>query len=388
MIAENLVFPVEQTLPVSYLKSNFWKCNFTSAEKPLQYWILLPNNVKVINVNAIEHPELRLTVLGQYSTVDDSAYMEVQVLYEHIRYDLNPSDWLLKKLAIMGETILNVREIKGTSTGKYLDVLTYRQWPGGEEMISRFTVLKDSDANLSGANIFCVKASCLQENYNECAYTLLQIAGNWDFIHKSNWQMAELLYPFEYDFTEKVSFYVPESWDIKFETDNSKTFSRFLLTHDVSGENKGIINAHFYSQSAAARANEIYEKSFGRLSDFKSTISPLTPESTLNPSIAELCVATGTIKYEEEQSAAYLKLYILKTTAGWYYFEQVGPNPNLENDFWEVNKRAMEMIIDSFNNLEFTQTEPVKQAVNKPLIEEAPVEKKSWLPPGWKSFLE
>jgi len=386
MTKEPLLFPKEQNLSADFLRSNFWKCNFTSSAKPLQYWILLPNTVKVINVKAIEIEDLKLTSLGQYSSVGDVPYLEVQVIYEHIKYEMNPSDWLLKKLALMGETVMNVREITGKSTGTYLDVLTYRKWPSGDDMVSRFTVFKDSDQTISGANIFCVKATCLEKDYNNYASVILQIVANWDFIHRTDWQLAENLFPFEYKFAENVSFFVPESWAIKFDKDNSDKFSRFLLEHDVVGENKGLINAHFYSLDAGTTLSDIFNKSFSRLSEIQHTISPLMPEKTSNPSILELSTAVGTIIYEEERDAAFLKIYLFKSTGGWYYFEQIGPKPNLENDFWEINKRAIEMILDSFNNLGFLR----KESVDEPPViakdpEPASTENR-WLLPHWKKL--
>jgi hypothetical protein len=382
MTSEILLFPTEQSLPEDYLRSNFWKCNFTSADKPLQYWILLPETVKVININAIENKELKLTTLGQYSSIGDIPYLEVQVFYEHVAFEINPSDWLIKKLAIMGETIINVREIKGKSTGIYVDILTRRKWPSGEDMVSRFTVLKDSDQNRSGANIFCTKTTCLEKDYQEYALIMLQIVANWDFIYKSNWQMAEFLFPFKYKFTESVSFFVPESWDIKFDENNSNTFSRFLIEHNVKGISTGVINVHFYDLLTGTDSSAIFKRAFSRLSDFQHTLSQLTFEDSLNPLIKELSVATGTLEYEKESDAAFLKIYIVKAAVGWYYFEVIGPRPNLENDYWEVNKRTMEIILDSFNNLEFAQRElTIKLQIQT--APESASKKNSWLLPNW-----
>lgn len=384
MPGQDFLFPVEQTLTPDYLKTNFWKCNFTSVDKPLQYWILLPNRVKVINVNLIDHDELRFTVMGQYSTVDSNPYMEVQVMYEHIKYDLNPSDWLVKKLAIMGETVLNIRELRGVSTGNYLDVLTSKEWPDGENIISRFTVLKDSDTNLSGANIFCVKASCVEADYNDQAYIIYQIVANWDLINKSEWQLAEYLFPFEYDFTEKVSFFVPNSWEIKFEEKNNTLFSRFVLLHNIAGENKGIITTHFYASAPDLKEETVFERSFKRLAEFNPEISPLTANELLNPMLSGFFTATGSIIYEEGKGSAFLKIYILKTSNGWYYFELVGPNTNLENDYWEINKRTMELIIDSFNNESFLRLEPARKFTETDTsIPNVTVNR--WLPHNWSN---
>ncbi|WP_462267451.1 hypothetical protein [Mucilaginibacter sp.] len=382
----SLNFPVEQQLQPAYLKEHFWKCNYTSVDAPLQYWILLPNTVKPVVTNPVAHTELKLTSIGQYCTVDNSAYLEVQMLYEHVSYEMNAADWLLKKLAIMSEVVLHVRELKGKSTGNYLDVLTCSTWPNGDQMVSRFTVLKDYDIERTGANLLCVKVTCKIEDYPDYAYQILQIAGNWNFIHLSDWQMAEYLFPFEYDFTEKVSFYLPESWEIQFETNNTKLFSRFIFIHTVLGKNKGIINACFYALAQADSAANLYQKAISNLLLSSPEIQPLQPEVCTNPQVKEFFTATGTLSYEGEKNSAYLKIYILKTVGGWYYFEQIGPKPNLENDFWEVNKRAMEIVTDSFNNRSFDKKDIVMPPVTTPSqINPIKQQPNRWLPINWST---
>lgn len=386
MQSKDLLFPIEQTLSPDYLRDNFWKCNFTSVKEPLQYWILLPNTVKPVNLKKVKHPNLKLNVWGQYCIVENKPYLEVQMLQEYIHYELNPADWLLKKLALMGETVMHLREIQGKSTGVYLDVLTHKKWLGGEDIISRFTVLKDSGTGQSGANILCAKASCLYDDYNAYALQILQIVGNWDFINKTEWQLAEPLYPFKYDFIEPVTFYVPASWDIKFEVEEDKALPHFLFTHDVLGDNKGLINAYFYPLHYAQNADELLKKNFERLANLNPNIPALKETDTSNPFITAFYGATGSLKYEEESDEAYLFIYIIKTKRGWYYFEQMGPQPNLQNDFWEVNKRTIELIRDSFNNPDFKQKEYANvQAIQSQFSEVVPVEKKSWLIPNWHS---
>jgi len=353
-------FPIEQKLSNEYLKENFWKCIYTSAEEPLQYWIILPNNVKPTKLEPIKLNDLGLVNIGQYTRIDGSPYLEVEVVYEHCQYEMNTSDWLIKKLAMMGEYVLEKREIEGKSTGIYLDILTSKTMPSGEEIISRFTTLKDYDKKKAGANYFCIKASCIEKDYENLADSILQIVSNWDLFKKSDWQMAENINTFDYDFSEKLMFYAPVSWEIKYEENNNIRISRFILSHNIDNENKGVINAFFYDLNQAANSNIIYEKSFERLSkldDFKSDLSELTLLKKIqNPHIKELWQTKGIVEYSKENFSANIEIYILKTEKGWYYFELIGPKPNLENHYWEIKKRCIEMILSSFLNLDFTKT--------------------------------
>jgi len=359
-LKNKLPFPVSQELSNEFLKANFWKCLYTSAGEELAYWVILPNNVKPVKLGPIPISELGLTSIGQYVRTDDSPYLEVQVVYEHCPYDMNASDWIMKKIYLLQETIINYRLIKGKSTGEYLDVLTYKKHPDGEDIISRITVLKDFDKKKDGANYFCVWANCPLSGYEELSNAIFQIVSNWDLINKTDWQMAEYLKPFAIDFSEKVRFYVPYSWDIAYNEDNTNSMSRFVFSHTVKEQNKGVINAFFYDNNSIENQDDAFNKSIKRLLDLdgsKQELKSLTKSETDNPFIDELYVTDGLFFYEKGNFNPYVQISIIKTKKGWYYFECVGPKPNLENYYWEINKRCLELIQNSFKNLEFQKRE-------------------------------
>lgn len=69
-----------------------------------------------------------LTNIGCYLTTDSSPYLEVWAAYERCQWEMNASDWLFKKLTLMGEKILHQRIIDGPSgSGKFADVLTTKK---------------------------------------------------------------------------------------------------------------------------------------------------------------------------------------------------------------------------------------------------------------------
>lgn len=353
-------FPIEQRLDDLFLKENFWKCLYTSAEEQLHYWIILPNSLKPTSLHKKEIKGLDLTIIGEYTRIDDSPYLEVSVGYEFCKYEMNTSDWLLKKLYIMGEQILNYRVIEGKTTGEYLDVLTYKKMPSGDEVISRFTCLKDFDKERNGANHFCMKASCLKKDYDNLALNIFQIVSNWDLTNKSDWQMAEVLVPFDFDFTEKVLFYYPASWQGGFDKTSNEDCVRVVLTHTIDEENKGIINLFMYPENLFTSANQVQKNALRNIYNLEGVsldISEMVKIETANPFIKSLFQMEGEIDYSLENFSANIRVYVIQTNSGWYCINLVGPKPNLQNYFWEVNKRTLEIIINSFNNLKMEHSQ-------------------------------
>lgn len=348
-------FPVEQTLSKEYLKENFWKCLYTSCENQLHYWVILPNNVNPTKLEPIMIDGLNMVNIGQYTRIDGSPYLEVQFAYEHSLFEMNASDWLKNKLAKMGEEILEERIIHGKSTGDYMDCLCRKQMNDGANVISRYTVIKDYDIIKSGANLICIKATCQEKNYEELALTIFQIVSNWDLSNKSDWQMAELLNPFMIDFIEPVKFFIPYSWEITVKKGKEK--SHFIFEHKIENKNKGVINALFYELTNFKTPIELLKQNIQRFYDSENIhlnlydLNKVAYSEFNNPSIAELFHTEGLI--QEENFKAYIIINIIKTNKGWYYFEGIGPRPNFQNFYWEINKRAIELIINSFNNLDF-----------------------------------
>ena len=65
----------------------------------LHYWLLLPNDVKPVNLVETTIEGLSMYCIGEYASVDeDKSRMEVAVCYEHCKYEMNAADWLVKKL--------------------------------------------------------------------------------------------------------------------------------------------------------------------------------------------------------------------------------------------------------------------------------------------------
>jgi hypothetical protein len=302
-------------------------------------------------------------VIGHYIRIDDSPYLEVFVLYEYCKYEMNVSDWAQKKLHTMGEQLIDHRIIEGKSTGYYLDALTARKLNDEETLISRVTTLKDSVGNGNGANYFMAVARCLEKDYEELALTVLQIVSNWKLTNKSQWQFGELLQKFEFPVDQRVEFYVPKSWEMSFDTDDINTDTpRFVISHPKDDQN-GIINAYFYHSNAKKKYEDIFEMSFERLKNLKDFKSDLKPFETVrlseikNPFIHAHYRTTGTIDHEEKDFHVHIQIAIIRTKNRWYYFDVVGSRPNLENYNWEINKRCLELILKSFNNLDFEEVE-------------------------------
>ncbi|WP_338577529.1 hypothetical protein [Erwinia sp. E_sp_W01_1] len=110
----------------------------------LHYWVILPEKVKPAGVEPVAFPDTGLTNIGRYFTSDSSPYLEVWAAYERCQCEMNASDWLFKKLSLMGEKVLHRRLVGKTSEqGIVADVLTIKTHSSGDEVISRYTVQKD-----------------------------------------------------------------------------------------------------------------------------------------------------------------------------------------------------------------------------------------------------
>ncbi len=351
-------FPIKQTYSKEFLKENFWKCLYTYSKKQLDYWVILPNNIQPVKLEPAYIEDLNLTTIGQYIRTDNSPYLEIQFAYEYFPYEMNASDWLKNKLAKMGEEILEERVINGKSTGYYLDCLCRKQLSENTVYISRYTVLKDYDIKKTGANYILIKVCCKEKEYEELALTILQVSTNWDLSNKSDWQMAELLNPFTYEFIEPINFFNPISWEIKANKNNNTQKSHFILEHTIDNKNKGIVNAFFYNLDTFHDHETVFNYNFNRYSKLENfiseipTIIQIKSHKISNPSILQLLKTEGTIEIENNFKA-YIFIYLIKTLKGWYYFESIGPRPNFQNFYFEINKRTIELIVDSFNNLSF-----------------------------------
>lgn len=357
-------FPLKQTYTQDEQKARYWKCNYTASELQLQYWLILPNDVKPTKIDEVKISDLGIKIIGKYSCVDKKLpYIEVNVAYEHIQYEINAADWLVKKLIMMGEQIIDYKKIYGRSTGTYVDVLTLKEMQDKTNVISRFTVRKDYDYKFAGANYMFVKVSCAEKDYESRALDLYQISNNWNFINLTKWNMAENLQSFKIQYHHNnIEFYYPISWELFMDSTemNEKNIPHFILRHNEQDKNMGVINLFLYPNYSAKTADEVYTKSIDRilcLKGLKHEIESkkIDKDEIRNPKIKELWYVQGTIDYDKENLHASLMIYIMKIDCGWFYLESISSKPNLQNYNWESSKRCLELIVDSFGNLKFEE---------------------------------
>ncbi len=170
----NLPFPLKTGFTNDYLKATFWKCNYSSAGASHAYWVILPNTLRPTKVEPEVIKGLTLTSIGTYSTIDKTLpYIEVQVGYETLKDITDPSAWLLEKIKLMGESILNKNEFQYEDGQKNLDLLTYKVIPGGEKVVSRFVGQKN------GNDYYFIKAACNEKDYTAQANTVFHTVSHW-----------------------------------------------------------------------------------------------------------------------------------------------------------------------------------------------------------------
>ena len=328
------MFPIQQSYSKEEQIKRYWKCNYTTVESQLAYWILLPKDVKPVQIEKQPIEGLDINNIGQYVSIDKTCPMlEVSVYYEHCWYEMNSADWLAKKLHLMGENILHYRKINGTST--YADILTTKIINNDKSIISRFTVLKDYDPNLSGANYFMVKASCFEEDYQKRMFDILQITNNWDLINKTNWNMAENLQPFSFNLKQhNFTFYFPTSWKM-FKDSNHDNLPaqpiRFLLKHEDEGKNIGIVNIYLYTKTSKENFESFTSNIEARLisiTEFECKIQKKVADNILNPKLEKAWYIQGDLEYPEKISEPFLCHILYKLIVASVILNQLDRDPN------------------------------------------------------------
>jgi hypothetical protein len=347
----NYAFPIISNHIDEDAKANYWKCQYTSADKEmLHYWVVLPKRVKPAELKPQHIAEVGLTNIGRYVTNDNQPYMEVWAAYERCQWEMNPADWLFNKLELMGEKVLNQRLIiHPAGSGIFADVLTLKVHSSGDEVISRYTVQKDYNSEESGGNYFLIKAACASRDYFLLANVIHFTVVNWDLMHRSNLATAELLQTVSLSKNNSSGFKIPESWQVK-----PMTETRLVIEHTFKGVNSGVINLFFYSQEMLFTEQEVFSVATKRFHDHEPAVTLTTDAlrtipNELNTSFGEtLATCVGEIVSPEERMRALYQCYIFSVGQLWCYAELVGRHRNHKAYHYEANKRCLEIILCSF----------------------------------------
>ncbi|TDN52730.1 hypothetical protein EC843_102162 [Buttiauxella sp. JUb87] len=349
------LFPQNVSYSIEYQKENFWRCVYSStSSKALHYKVVLPLYVKPVLTKPTEIEGLGITMIGLYQTtkVQAKPYLEVTIAYETIENEINGSDWLYHILDLMGEVIIDKRVFFAES-GEYTDVLTQKMYDS-ENMISRFRVIKDSGMEAEGANFFLIKATCHKENYVVLNEDILQSIAWFTLINENEWKMAESLKSINADNPEKFSFYYPVSWSVKQAEDSILGLSHYTLAHIIGHKKKNMINLFFMVPGKEVTAQFISDTMFKRLEDIFHIGSPTLKNvmNKRNVKLDQLWTAQIEINNEDKKIRNLLTLYVGCTESLWFYFELISPHPDQSFYDWAVNKRALEIILNSLNNFD------------------------------------
>lgn len=350
-------FKTEHDLTENFLKANFYKIKYALSKPSVDYWLVLPNYVKQFSMLEKHVDSLHVNLIGQYVSQSDM-FLDIEVLYEHIAFDLNPSDWILKKLSKLGEAIIAKNESKD-STGIYIDLLSYKVSLANEVFISRITVKKNFDMVEGGANYIAVRAMCRESDYNKLSEVILHSVHNWDYTSKGDWQLAERLIPAKVILEQKISFYIFESWRM-FKAESGNT-NQIVLRQSGNQKNKGAISIFEIPNFDPLDLDNIVKKQISRvkLTDVDLQKSKMILAQVSNPRVLDAYYVDGNIKNIEEGFDAHIFAYLLKIETSSFYIECIGSKPNYENYNWEMNKRQVEMIIESLNNPKFDRIDRV-----------------------------
>ncbi|MEW7312653.1 hypothetical protein AB1E22_08000 [Buttiauxella gaviniae] len=290
-------------------------------------------------------------MIGLYRTSEDAdRYLEVVVAYETLTKEINGSDWLYHILELMGETIIDKQE-SFFESGNYTDVLTKKTF-GDETMISRFKVIKDSDEESGGANLFLIKATCHEKNYIALHEDMLQSI-SWLFIINGNeWKLAEILKSITIKIPDNLYFYYPGSWSVRKIDIQMENFSHYVLSREIERKPKTMMNLFFMILNKDDTVQFVFETMYKRIAKIASTTIPtlVKVDNVFNKHIDELWHGEAQATTEDNLSHTVLNVYVGKTGGVWFYAEAISPRQEDSFYIWAVNKRALEIVVNSLNN--------------------------------------
>ncbi|AUC76956.1 hypothetical protein [Olleya sp. Bg11-27] len=365
-----LDFPVKYNEALnSKMKTSFWKCNDDShINSALHYYLEIPNNIKPTsliekNIKGIDN----IKEIASYRRIDENPYVEIQVVYQKLEHEINPSDWLYNLLKITNETIVDKREIVGNA-GIYLDVLSSKVLPNSETVISRSTAQKNYDQSTKTLYIVSVKVSCSLKDYPTLSEEIMAISLGWNFINKSKYQLSEDLKIFNEEKAKDLNFYYPVSWKLGKFIANEDNIERFaIFNKNKKGESKGAINI-FISENEKDEKT-LLDKVIKRFLENGVKVEVSNLESCLNNNdfIEKRWKTTGLINQKESLHNGEITFEILKTKKSLILLEMVGVNE--EYDYYESarNKRTLQLISqtlktsDKISSVEIEEEKPQKK---------------------------
>ena len=181
--------------------------------------------------------------------------------------------------------------------------------------------------------------------------------------------MAENLQLFEgkEGFSRKIKFYHPVSWKMFVNTnarDSSGNCSQLMLRHDEAEKNVGVIVIRFLPDMAFRKPDAIYSAAVEHLvnsQDFKCKLEKkdmdnFADSNIKNPKIKPMWYIQGNIECQNAKAVRFLMAYVIKDERErYYYIESIGTRPNRQTYNWEASKRCLELVVNTFNNVEFKQ---------------------------------
>ncbi len=167
---KKLSFPDSNNLSKDYLKQNFWRLDYDMAGENLNYLMIVPKNIKPIEVKPTPLSGTGLTLIGKYKTIDKTTpYMEICAYYEHLGNAMQPADWVKGKLKIAGHEIVNQNEIISSQGDRYIDALSRKS-----DVIARTTEYVNGKGDYIMLSIFCK-----EKDYETLSETIQFISSSW-----------------------------------------------------------------------------------------------------------------------------------------------------------------------------------------------------------------
>lgn len=261
----------------------------------------------------------------------DSATIDVSAAL--LTREVHPANWLNVLLSRRGHHVLS-RRIFETPVGLLPDTLTQSEYRGAARM-HRTTALKDAD------RVFVIQASALEPEYTQLASEFLVALASFRLRRPERRPFAEPMLPFEWRLGP-FRFARPASWQPRI-SPPQRGHQHILLAQTQAGQPAGQIGVHFAHRDAGSRA-WLVERALSPFAE-RGIVLETGPIRRVRPGIR---VWETDVEQTAGETTAAIRCVLLENLSHRACICLLGPARCVHEATWSVNRRAFELVRDSF----------------------------------------
>ncbi|UHM93061.1 hypothetical protein [Rahnella victoriana] len=213
-------------------------------------------------------------------------------------------------------------------------------------------VQKNYDVEEKRGVYLLIKATCHENNYTELNEDILQSISWLSIEDAYNWKMTETLKSVNAEIPSRIYFYYLSSWAVRRAEDPTVNLSRYVMSTNFNGDLLNAMNFYFMILDDDVTPQFVMNALFNRLRKGISTKFPVIKpvEKIFNAELESLSEAEVDIFDSDSLLTSQIKIYVGNIGELWFYFESISPPSTQYFYQWAVTKRALEIVLHSFNN--------------------------------------